>query len=138
QRVGSQRRKSRILSNILPSELEEIDLDSPKLLHELGDTLGIHSMFPSVMIRYKRFRFVDPVTNSRLSVDMNIRAHKIHPQVGTEASFSVLPVAVFEYKGQYSRLNPIIKEVGLMGCRKSSFSKYESVIKWVKSNSMAI
>jgi len=138
ERVGTQRSKQREPSNLSPEILENIDISDPRLIQE-AQQHSLYSgvrlqVFPAVMIRYTRHRFIDSVNGSRINVDSNIYSRKINPSLANERTEVSLPVGVIEYKGEYDRISPVISDIGRLGAKKRAFSKYESVIKWVKSN----
>lgn len=136
-RIGTQRSKTRNPANLLPAQLEQIKLDDPALLKEaITQQRGIPGpqIFPSVMIRYTRHRYIDSVNGSRINIDSDIHARRISSGLANERSLSCLPVAVLEYKGEHDVISPVLADLGLIGLKKEAFSKYESAIKWVKSN----
>jgi hypothetical protein len=140
-RMGTQRSKTRRISNLSGDMLDSIDINDPALIKESyaqRNTLdGQNSrlqIFPSVMIRYTRYRFIDSVNGSRINVDSDIYARSINPSLANERSIACLPAGVVEYKGEHESLSPVLLDLGGVGARKQAFSKYESVIKWVKSN----
>ena len=140
-RQGTRRRKERRESTLTPGELEKIRITDPRLQDEMqlqqksvmNGTMN--NLFPVIMVRYLRSRFVDPVNGARISVDRNIHAYQCHPHLANEALGLIpMPVGVLEYKGPFDRLPPYLSELGVLGAKKQAFSKYESLIKWVKSN----
>lgn len=137
-RTGTQRTKTRVVSSIAPSMLNDIDMDDPLLLKEAVEQQrssgGGQLVFPSVMIRYTRHRYIDSVNGSRINVDSDIYARKISAGLANERSISCLPAGVIEYKGEHDAISPVLADLGGVGARKQAFSKYESTIKWVKSN----
>lgn len=145
-REGTRRKKIREPSRLTPSELDRICITDTRLQDEMLlqqnhiKNGAMSNLFPVIMIRYTRNRYVDPVTGARMSVDCNIHAHQCHPNLTTEALGERLPmpVAIFEYKGVLDYLPPHLAELNVMGGKKQAFSKYESLIKWVKSNNRAM
>lgn len=137
-RIGTQRSKTRVASDLSPAVLNDIDLDDPILLEEAAKQQclsgGGSQIFPSVMIRYTRHRYIDSVNASRINVDSDIYARKISRSLANERSISCLPAGVVEYKGEHDAVSPVLADLGGIGARKQAFSKYESAIKWVKSN----
>ena len=137
-RVGTRRSKERRESSLSPLQLDSIEMHDPALLREAHQQQlrsgGGLVILPAVAVRYTRHRYVDTVNGSRLNVDSNIHAHRINPSLANERSKLSLPVGVLEYKGEYDQISPYLSQVGGIGAKKDAFSKYESVIKWVKSN----
>ena len=60
-RIGTQRKKTRIVSNLKPTLLEQIKIDDPILIKEAANQqqeVSGEIIFPSVMIRYTRHRYI--------------------------------------------------------------------------------
>jgi hypothetical protein len=129
-KIGSQRVKSRIR---LPEDVAALfqkcelkDFAMPKITQLLASQ-GIplrQQVFPVFVINYKRYRFVDPVSESRISVDMDICVPKINSAVIPRALPMPLDSAVVEVKGKLGRLPENLCSIVDLGFRKRAFSKY--------------
>lgn len=140
-RQGTKRKKKRLETTLTPGELERIRITDPRLHDEMQLQQknvmngSMNNLFPTIMVRYLRSRYVDPVNGSRISVDRNIHACQCNPHLANEATGQIpMPVGVLEYKGRLDHLPPHLSELGVLGAKKQAFSKYEGLIKWVKSN----
>ena len=129
RRVGTRRSKAR---ERLPYPAEEIArwelqdarlLDFPLLLRPHG-ILGQESWQPMMQIRYRRDRFVEPLTRSRVSLDSDITGVAANPRFVSATDLSPLPVAVLEVKGAEDELPPVLRSLLSLGLHKRSFSKF--------------
>jgi len=137
-RFGTQRVKSRVVSALSSAALDQIDIHDQRLIREANcqqrSLASTSTIVPSVAVRYSRKRYIDSVTGSRVNCDFDIHAHAINKSLANEHSKLKLPIGVLEYKGKFDQLPSYLQDVSYMGARKAAFSKYESAIKWVKSN----
>lgn len=129
-KAGLRRKKIRVLSGLSGKFLESIRLNDSKLL-ELPYKFDCHGhmtfrshLFPTFIIRYRRLRFIEPITGSRISVDYDIHVPKIHPGLNLNLNPMKLSQAVLEIKGPVYNLPDWLWQLKNMGCRKQSFSKY--------------
>jgi hypothetical protein len=83
---------------------------------------------PMVALRYRRRRFVDPPTGSRLSLDSDIQATRVNPRFLFVRSLGVLPIAVLEVKGYADELPGHLRGLLPLGLRKQSLSKYATLV----------
>ncbi len=128
-RMGTRRSKVRAL---LPNPAEEIaswDLQDPRLLpfplllRELG-ILHQQSWQPVMLIRYRRDRFIEPLTQSRVSLDTDICASAVNPRFVSAPDMSPLATAVLEVKGGSDELPAALRPLLALGMHKRSFSKF--------------
>jgi hypothetical protein len=128
-REGTRRSKARVR---LPYPAEEIagwDLQDsrllgiPLLLREHG-VLGQEGWQPLMLIRYRRDRFIDPLTASRVSLDADISASAVNPRFVSAADLSPLATAVLEVKGGGDELPALLRPLLALGMHKRSFSKF--------------
>jgi len=131
-RIGTRRAKIR---ERLPYPAEEVarwDLQDPRLgafplmLREHG-VLRQESWIPTMLIRYRRDRFVEPLSRSRISLDSDIAAVAVNPRFLAVSDRSPLGTAVLEVKGVGDRLPPALHSLLPLGIHKSSFSKFLAV-----------
>ena len=128
-RVGTRRAKVRA---VLPYPAEEIarwNVDDarlqsfPLLLREHG-VLGQDSWLPMMLIRYRRDRFIEPLTGSRVSLDTEIAASAVNRRFLAAPDRSPLATAVLEVKGVADELPAALRPLLSLGMRKTSFSKF--------------
>ena len=129
RRIGCRRVKKRKTSPIEPQQLETIDLNSHSLSNipyfmQLNDVGARGDLFPTFLVRYKRYRYVEPVTRSRISIDADISAPKINFFMLPNGTASCLFNAVIEVKGTQEFLPTVLRPLINHGVRRVSFSKY--------------
>jgi hypothetical protein len=131
-RVGTQRSKVR---QRLPYPAEEVaswDLQDPRLqrlpaLLQPHGVVGQDAWQPVMLIRYRRDRFVDPSSQSRVSLDTDISAVAVNRRCVAEAVLSPLATAVLEIKGLGDKLPRALHSFLQLGIHKRSFSKFLAV-----------
>ena len=107
----------------LPLNTPEIS-GLPSRLAELGVGLPL-ALRPAFTISYRRMRFVDPMTGTRLALDQAIHVSKINlPCLGSEKR--TLPMVVIETKGSLDTLPAYLAPLVAMGLKPEAFSKYLS------------
>jgi hypothetical protein len=128
-REGAFRHKVRVEVPAGLAMVREVPLDHPALLEvlELARPLGIAvpaRLMPALLLRYERFRYVEPVSASRISVDTDIEAVRGNPRLVGNAFPERFPQAVVEVKGPGDDLPRPLHQLIRLGARRSSFSKY--------------
>lgn len=98
-------------------------LDIPRFLWKQG-VIFPGPLYPAFQVNYKRMRFIEPVTGSRLSLDYDIRVPAVNWHMLPALPSPHLLHAVFELKGTLSQLPNTLQPLISLGCRKQSFSKY--------------
>jgi hypothetical protein len=131
-RVGNRRSKTRARLPYPAEELAKWDLQDARLLRFplLLEEHGIQARElwrPVMLLRYRRDRFVEPVSGSRVSLDSDIAAVGVNPSLVPEADYSPLGSAVLEVKGAGDRLPPALHALLGVGAHKTSFSKFLAV-----------
>jgi hypothetical protein len=127
-RIGNRRSKVRARLPFPANEIASWDLQDPRLpgvpllLRQYG-VLGQESWQPIMLIRYRRDRFVDPLTQSRVSLDAEICAVAVNRQYVPRLDPSPLATSVLEVKGASEQLPATLRSLLPLGIRKSSFSK---------------
>jgi hypothetical protein len=100
----------------------------------LRDTLAAFGYFPTaslwpvVKITYRRYRFTDPLSGQRVSLDSRIRSTIVTRMTGNGERDLELPGAVIEIKGTSVELPVSLKGLGLLDVDWSRFSKYSACI----------
>jgi VTC domain len=132
RRVGSRRDKIRLEVPYVAAELAQWTLEDrrltmlPQLLRAQGITL--HGIWhPVVSIRYRRDRFVDPVSRARVNLDTEIAALALHSGFSSTFNPGPLGLGVVEVKGCEEELPMALRNLLLLGARKQSFSKFLAV-----------
>lgn len=95
----------------------------PALLATLGVGLSA-SARPVFVVAYRRSRFIDPRTGTRIALDQDIHAPRSVLSCPGSAGFPRLPWAVIETKGAIGTLPPYLAPLVPMGLRPEAFSKY--------------
>jgi hypothetical protein len=130
-RIGCRRIKSRVTTDLAPEKLDRMPLEDasltavPGMLRRDGIATGAH-LFPSILIRYTRHRYVDPLTGARISIDSGISSPRINRHMlprGT-GNGAALSHAVIEVKSPLDALPRSLRPLTVYGIRRASFSKY--------------
>jgi hypothetical protein len=127
-RVGTLRSKARARLPYPADEVARWDLQDtrlrrlPLLLRDQG-VLGQDPWQPMMLLRYRRDRFIEPLTQSRVSLDAEIAAVRVNPRFLSVIDPSPLATAVLEVKGGSEELPAVLRPLLALGSRKSSFSK---------------
>lgn len=128
QRVGGRRDKVRVATEFEGAWLANVSLDDPRLvplplrLRHAGVLLP--RLLPVLTVRYERYRFVEPASGVRISLDTAIGPAAVSRRVTRRAPGGRLAVAVVEVKGQVTALPPTLHALERLGVRRGSFSKY--------------
>lgn len=86
------------------------------------------SLWPVIAITYQRYRFIDPFTGQRVSLDCRIRSTALTPAIGHGETELELPGAVIEIKGSSTEVPVSLRALGVLEVDWSRFSKYSSCI----------
>jgi hypothetical protein len=81
---------------------------------------------PVVAISYWRYRFVEPETGFRISIDSHVRSSVVMPGIGRGERGLELPGAVVEVKGSRFEVPRSLREIAEIGSSWTRFSKYSS------------
>ncbi len=131
-RLGTRRSKVRIQLPYPADEIAHWDLQDPRLLRfplllrEQG-VLHQASWQPMMLIRYRRDRFIEPLTHSRVSLDADISGPAANPRFISAPNLSPLATAVLEVKGSGDELPVALRPLLALGLHKTSFSKFMAV-----------
>ena len=128
-RVGTRRSKARARVPYPAEEIASWDLEDPRLLSLpllLRDhgILGRGAWQPMMQIRYRRDRFIEPLTPSRVSLDADISASAVNGRFFSTADLSPVATAVLEVKGGAGELPALLRPLLNLGMHKRSFSKF--------------
>lgn len=130
-KVGGRRFKSRVKSPFTGQEIARMPLEDKRLLQipALLISKGIvidETLLPAFQITYKRFRYIDPFSGSRICFDFDIHSPQVNKLMLPYIKSVILQTAVFEVKGRVSELPPSLYPLTDLGLKKSSFSKYSA------------
>jgi len=128
-KVGGRRVKLRFPTEYEANWLTSIGLDHPELRwipHRLAreGLACARYLRPSLEIRYRRLRFDEATTGSRVAVDYDIGSPRFNPQMLARRGPTLTNSAVLEVKGRFAELPDVLHQLTALGCRKESFSKY--------------
>jgi hypothetical protein len=131
-RVGNRRFKVRARLRYPAEELARWDLQDPRLkgvpllLQEHG--ISARELWqPVMLIRYRRDRFIEPLSGSRISLDSDIAGVAVNPTFVSAADLTSVGLSVLEVKGAVDELPPALRGLLALGIRKRSFSKFLAV-----------
>ncbi len=131
-RIGNRRLKARAVLASPAAEIAQWNLQDrrllafPLLLEQHG--ISARELWqPLMLIRYRRDRFVDRSSGSRVSLDSDIASVAVNPRFVGAAAPLPLPAAVMEIKGSADELPPALRGLLQLGVRQRSFSKLLAV-----------
>jgi len=142
-RVGNRRSKARVRLPYPADEVARWDLQDarlqrlPLLLRDQG-VLGQDAWQPMMLLRYRRDRFIEPLTQSRVSLDAEIAAVRVNPRFLSATNRSPLATAVLEVKGSADTLPVVLRPLLALGSRKSAFSKLLVAYAHVTHNAIGV
>jgi len=130
-KIGSRRGKIRVKSTYSGTEIAGMPLEDVRLLmipHILNNKGVIikDKLLPAFQITYKRFRYIDPYSMSRICFDFDIHSPRVNSIMLPYMNPVMLQTAVFEVKGNESELPSSLYPLTDMGLKKSAFSKYSA------------
>ena len=132
-RVGNRRDKVRVRLSMTAETLAAARLTDPvfqclpeRLVAE-GILLGADWQ-PMLALRYRRRRFLEPTTRTRVSLDSEITTVAVNHRHVFARDLGPLPVAVLEVKGQTDTLPGPLRPLIALGVRKQSMSKYAALL----------
>ena len=142
-RLGTRRSKARARLPYPADEISRWDLQDtrlqclPLLLRDQG-VLGQDAWQPMMLLRYRRDRFIEPLTQSRVSLDAEIAAVRVNPRFVSVTDRSPLATAVLEVKGGAEKLPVVLRPLLALGSRKSAFSKLLVAYAHVTRNAIGV
>jgi hypothetical protein len=132
RRVGTRRDKVRLQLPYTGSDLAGWTLEDgrlttlPQLLRAKG--IALHGIWhPVVLIRYRRDRYVEPLSGARVNLDSGITALALHAGFSSTFTPGPLGLAVVEVKGWQEELPFALRNLLPLGARKLSVSKFLEV-----------
>lgn len=136
-RVGSRREKVRARLDVEAGDVATLSLDDarfarfPRALAPAGVLAG-PQWRPVLRLRYERWRFIERLTRTRVSLDRGIVAEAVNSRQLTSLNPGPLPVAVLEVKGREDTLPRPLTPLLHLGARQGSLSKYAAVYDHVR------
>ena len=131
-RRGRCRSKLRQPTGISGSRLRQLPLDHPELcelprLLRPGGVFAGEELAPLLSLRYRRRRFVEPLSGMRLALDTEIGLRRTNSKLLGLGSASQLPDTILEVKGATPELPPTLAWIAsALGLRRGGYSKYEA------------
>ena len=131
-RVGARRDKVRRMLDVPAPDLALRALDDPvfgqarRCLAQDGLVLG-PAWQPALALRYRRRRYLESFSRSRVSLDTDIAAMRLNHARVLARCHGPLPTGVLEVKGEADTLPGRLRPLLSLGIRKQSFSKYSAV-----------
>jgi len=134
-KIGSKREKARIempftgeqvLDSIQSNEVQ--DLIDSHIQHHVP-LFANHQISPKFIVQYKRNRYFEPFTRTRISLDREIQGHSVDNSAIFSASSTKLDDLVLEVKGDCEDLPVPLRRVGNGMLKKAAFSKYYECFK---------
>ena len=128
-RVGNRRSKVRERLPYPAEELARWDLQDARFrtfpMHLNQHGIPVHDPWqPVMLIRYRRDRFIEPLSNSRISLDSDIAAAAVNRTFMSVIDVAPIGVAVLETKGASDALPLALRSLLQLGLHKRSFSKF--------------
>jgi len=128
-RLGSQREKHRQMLEASPQRIESLSMEHSELralplqLPPAVDSARV-GLFPVLVLGYRRRRFVDRQSQTRIALDTNITLRKVNTRFLSHVRPLPPRMAVLEIKNLDGRLPKSLDRLLEFGCRLRSFSKY--------------
>jgi hypothetical protein len=128
-RIGSVRTKQRVETPLAASRVGLMCLDDPSLVDVLTLLAPVApelpaGLRPALLIQYHRYRYVEPLSQARISLDTEIRAPRADPRLLRHDYPVALPAAILEVKGDSEDLPRSLRPILHLGARRLAFSKY--------------
>ena len=129
QGFASSKQRQRLLTSAQHLELARLGggiIDKTTLV----DTLAGFGHYPElplrpiIVISYRRYRFNEMLTGTRVSFDYGIRSSMVAPELGHRERELRLPGGVIEVKGPTLELPVTLRRIRLLDTDWSRFSKY--------------
>ena len=129
RRLGLRRQKTRLPTDLPASRLVDMSLSHPDLRNAIrvlpaDSGLVPGRLWPCLVVRYRRHRFVEPLTGSRISLDVEIHTGRVSHRLAAAPRPQPLQLAVLEVKNLDGQLPANLRAIEQLGCRSASFSKY--------------
>jgi hypothetical protein len=144
-RIGFASTKQRICLTVPAHKLVHDALGkgilSPSVMRHTVAGFGFFTyapLAPVIAISYWRYRFVEPQTGFRISIDSHIRSSLILPGLGKGERALELPGAIVEVKGARFEVPRSLRDMAEIGTSWTRYSKYSSSIEAHDSQSGSV
>lgn len=129
QRFGSGRDKFRRALPLPAAAVANMALEDPRFLgiNRIVGEAGFRFtdlLRPVLQLAYRRRRYIEAATGSRICLDQDIRLIRAAATRGWAAGNRPIPEGVFEVKGTVTKLPETLHPLIAQGCRLGAFSKY--------------
>ena len=131
-RIGNRRMKARTRLQQSAEEISRWGLQDPRLrdfpqaLRE--EAIAIADAWqPVMLIRYRRDRFIERFSRSRISLDSDIAGVAVNPSALSAPDYTPIAASVVEIKGLSEDMPQAVRPLLQLGVRKGSFSKFLAV-----------
>ena len=130
-RVGLRRSKRRLSTSLMASFLSAAPLTDPAIqeipsLLPNDPTVSPRGLAPVLVLRYRRRRYLDPLTGSRISLDTRISIGRTNPRLLAGGAHAVLPQLILEIKNSTGRVPVNLHFLRALDAEATSFSKYHA------------
>lgn len=136
-KVGSKRLKNRWIAETNFNKLKSSHLNSvfhqrwyKMFIENRGE--AVPNLQPFIEISYTRKRFIDTITNTRLSLDYDIRVERTNPILLPPSHNTHLDVGVFEVKSKSNCPPQSLAYLTTNLVKKANFSKYGQCVSFVE------
>lgn len=132
RKVGVTREKRRLRVNVPAVALYGQPFLDPLLralpfdAYELGD-VSPADLVPATVVQYQRWRYVDPLSGSRLSLDSEICCRQANDELFPDPVSVSLAWGVFEVKGADGEIPRVLEPLSSL-LSKEAFSKYGAIV----------
>lgn len=128
-RLGPLRRKARVALDLEPEWLDAATLEEPRLpalpaLLPSEERVPRSGLFPYLVVRYLRRRYVEPLSRSRVSLDTAIALDRVNRRFLGYVHPLALAASVVEVKNTSGELPAALRCLLRLGARRASYSKY--------------
>lgn len=127
QKYGNRRKKQREVYSLKRSTFQGNMFNDPQIIN-IPLTNCLHyqkkdKLVPLIVIQYTRYRFIDPITGSRLSLDFDIKCTQLNQNYFLGHPPIYLDMGVFEIKGSQIHFLRSLNKLSHY-FKKETFSKY--------------
>jgi hypothetical protein len=128
-RIGTRRGKIRVEVPHTADDVATWELQDPRLQRFpallAADGMIVGDLWqPILTARYRRDRFIEPVSRTRVSLDADIGIAAVNHRFLSPADPRTLDIGILEIKGEREELPPALRPLLHLDARQCSFSKY--------------
>lgn len=128
-KTGTHRQKLRIPTRFSATDLSAMELHDRALLSIPSQLVAVGAgilpvLFPTLLVRYTRRRFIERSTGTRIALDHGIECPKVNKYMLADPFQRRLPWSVLEIKGIHGTFPVMLQSILKLGFRRDAFSKY--------------